>query len=270
MLSTVKLSGYIAIKSYVMDWNDRQYIAPISCPPFTYSTDGGLKVNGHSRCDEQRLYELLTYVDPGPVLTKKGEPRVRQPPAHKDQTGAFYEAQLVHYGLKPLKTKSAAKRALLLEFDCNEGKLNVPEAFRELEDELAAQFRRENSEARKEYRAEMERKRQAEELRRKKRKREEDKVIAEFSKITSKKPKRDTVSKLYQTHPLANTPFTLQAEINSSISEGTLGLLYNSRTYAFQPMVTYRLTDPPTCAIVQRRTPVGLIRLRRFRRQAAL
>ena len=61
----------------------------------------------------QRLMYLLTYVDPGPIPTKKGTPRVHQPKPHKDQTAKFYEAQLIHYGLEPRKGKQAAKKALL-------------------------------------------------------------------------------------------------------------------------------------------------------------
>ncbi|KAI9870113.1 MAG: hypothetical protein M1830_004672, partial [Pleopsidium flavum] len=175
--------------SWSFDDFDGEFAAPISSPPFTFSRSGGLEVNRYARCADSSLYDLLTYVDPGPVLTKKGKPRVHQPPPHKDETAAFYEAQLVHYGLKPLKTKPAAKNALLVSLEANNRTLTVPEGILKLERELAAQFEAKNAVARKEYHAQREREREAEELKRKKRKREEEDLIAEFRKPTSKKAK---------------------------------------------------------------------------------
>ena len=89
----------------------------------------------HSRDDPSHLYGLLTYVDQGPVLTKKGVPSKRQPPKHQDETGHFYFAQLLHYGLKPVKAKAAAKQRLLDAFG-SERTLRVPDNIVQLEKEL--------------------------------------------------------------------------------------------------------------------------------------
>lgn len=167
----------------------RVYASPVASPPFTYERLSGLEANRHARCASDRLYELLTYTDPGPVLTKQGKPRVHQPPPHKDPTVAFYEAQLVHYGLKPLKTKGPAKKALLVAFEANNGTLTVPENIARLERDLAAQFEVKDAAAKNEYYAEKERKMAAEELKRKKRKREEEDLVADFRKTVSKKAK---------------------------------------------------------------------------------
>ena len=47
------------------------------------------------------------------MLTKKGVVLKKQPLPHKDETGHFYIAQLIHYGLSVVKTKNAAKNRLM-------------------------------------------------------------------------------------------------------------------------------------------------------------
>jgi hypothetical protein len=84
------------------------YIAPVSHDGvFFYDDYSGLfvKLDGrrYPRADPERLYGLLTWVDKGPVLTKKGVPRKRQPPPHQDESDAYYTAQLMHLDLKPMK-----------------------------------------------------------------------------------------------------------------------------------------------------------------------
>ena len=89
----------------------------------------------HTRKDAAELYALLTYTPPPPVLTKAGKVAKRQPKdTHKDEEAHFYTAQLVHYGLKPLKTREAAKKRLLAGFGGVNGKsLEVPKVVLELE-----------------------------------------------------------------------------------------------------------------------------------------
>jgi hypothetical protein len=93
----------------------------------------------HHRASPNRIYELLTWIDPGPALTKKGVPAKRQPPPHKDETAHFYTAQLYHYGLKPFKTKPAAKKALLSAFGGGKT-LQVPERILALQVELRTEW----------------------------------------------------------------------------------------------------------------------------------
>ncbi|KAK1221327.1 hypothetical protein PQX77_015874 [Marasmius sp. AFHP31] len=109
-----------------------------------------------------RLHWLLTYTPPaGPVLTKKGTVAKRQPAPHKDSPGWFYCAQLLHYGLKPLKTKAPAKKQLLAAFD-KDGVLRVPDNILQIERELKAEYQSAIDVAQKKY-EEAQRKAQLEE-----------------------------------------------------------------------------------------------------------
>ena len=169
----------------------RIFASPVSSGSFTFGGDK-LKVDRYPRCESERLYNLLTYVDHGPVLTKAGKPRVHQPPPHKDETGAFYEAQLVHYGLKRFKTKAAAKKALLAAFKANGGKLEVPREIQDLERHLKVRFAEANSQARQLYEEEKAHQQQQRQQQQLKRKREADQLMAEISKAQKllKSPKR--------------------------------------------------------------------------------
>ena len=142
----------------------RQFASPIHFPPFTYNRHSGLEANRHARCASDCLHALLTYTDPGPALTKQGKPRVQQPRPHRNESAGFYQAQLVHHGLKPLKTKGPAKNALLAAIQANNGTLAVPENILRLERDLAAQLGPRTAVARRETYAERERERAAEEL----------------------------------------------------------------------------------------------------------
>jgi hypothetical protein len=97
----------------------------------------------HTRKDAAELYALLTYTPPPPALTKAGKVAKRQPKdTHKDEEAHFYEAQLIHYGLKPLKTREPAKKRLLAGFDGADGKgLEVPKAILELEVALRKEWK---------------------------------------------------------------------------------------------------------------------------------
>jgi hypothetical protein len=84
------------------------------------------------------------YVESEVALKKNGQLKARQPTPHKDQSTAFYQAQLEHYGLKPLKTKAAAKHALLVASKGDKKGLRVPDAILKLEKGMAALFERKN------------------------------------------------------------------------------------------------------------------------------
>lgn len=62
----------------------RVYCAPVKRAPFEYDWHD-LQVNRISRCPPSDLHALLTWVDKGPVLTKKGKPRVHQGPPSQGQ-----------------------------------------------------------------------------------------------------------------------------------------------------------------------------------------
>ncbi|KAL1709208.1 hypothetical protein EV121DRAFT_276594 [Schizophyllum commune] len=115
---------------------------PVSRDDFFY--DGTMfyvEIEGkhrHPRCDATSLHGLLTYT-PGPLLTKKGQLAKRQPPPHKDPPAHFYTAQMIHYGLKPLKTRDPAKKKLLAAFDGG-ATLAVPAHILQLEQQLATEF----------------------------------------------------------------------------------------------------------------------------------
>lgn len=159
--------------------------------PFTYrqSWEGGgyLEVDEIKRCDSDRLMFLLSYTPPPPLLTKKGKPRVRQPPPHNDETGRFYRAQCIHYGIKPRSDKHRTKEVLLAHAKANDGKFIVPPAVLEIEAKLENEFKVKKAEY-DTKRADIEaREKKAEEEVRNKRKRDEEELL----NIISKKPKKD-------------------------------------------------------------------------------
>ncbi|KZO96512.1 hypothetical protein CALVIDRAFT_563983 [Calocera viscosa TUFC12733] len=63
---------------------------------------------------------------------------LEQTPQTKDESDHFYTAQLMHYGLKPLKTKAAAKKSLVAALE--NGKLLVPGHLEQLRRELQAEY----------------------------------------------------------------------------------------------------------------------------------
>ncbi|KAF8641301.1 hypothetical protein AX16_010080 [Volvariella volvacea WC 439] len=138
-------------------------IPPLSKNGFFLSNDEFyVEIDGHhkhTRCDPSLLYYYLTYQPPaGPALTKSGEVAKRQPTPHTDPPVHFYRAQLAHYGLKSLKTKEPAKKALLAAYQGGEGasfngkvQLVVPERILALEREMREEYRVALERAEKEY-----------------------------------------------------------------------------------------------------------------------
>lgn len=93
------------------------------------------------RCESNTLYQLLTHVPPPPVMTKAGTLAKRQPAPFQDQPGWYYCAQLSLYGLKPLKTKDAAKKSLLTAFHTNPlRQLEVPAKILKVEADIKAEY----------------------------------------------------------------------------------------------------------------------------------
>lgn len=174
----------------------RAFAPPVSSPPFFYSLSSGLYVeidhNRHSRSSSDRLHHLLTYKDPGPALTKAGKPKVHQPAPHKDEPGHFYVAQLLLYGLKPLKSKPAAKKALLAALQSGAG-LTVPENIRSIERDLASEYDVKNAAAEKERQKQKLLEKERKEKESKKRQRDEDDLLAEIQAPSNKKSKSKNV-----------------------------------------------------------------------------
>lgn len=179
------------------------YAAPVTKDNVFFYTFSGLYVevsdggayskHRHARADPSTLYNLLTYEDRGPVLTKKGVPAKRQP-VHKDETVHFYCAQLLHYGLKPLKTKPAAKKHLLAAFGPDQT-LGVPEHIIQLEKDLRDLYAQDNAQAKIRYENE-EREREIAEKKlyeAPRKKIEADVVAASNARETSKKKKSQSV-----------------------------------------------------------------------------
>lgn len=100
----------------------------------------------YSRADPSYIYYLLTYTEPSrPVKSADGSSAKVQPPIHKDKSAGWYCAQLVHYGKKGLKTKNAAKKALLAAF--GEEELKVPERIVKLKKSMQDEYAEANEKA---------------------------------------------------------------------------------------------------------------------------
>ncbi|KZV67836.1 hypothetical protein PENSPDRAFT_736309 [Peniophora sp. CONT] len=117
--------------------NTTSYIGPITCDgDFYYSGDTGLfvKVEGdrrdrrYYRADPRRLYSQAT------GFSKE-----------KDESVAYYTAQLMLYGLKPKRTRPLMKKVLLDAF--GEGrKLEVPWGMRRKEEDIKSLWNARNEE----------------------------------------------------------------------------------------------------------------------------
>ncbi|KAG5652277.1 hypothetical protein H0H81_005589 [Sphagnurus paluster] len=94
----------------------------------------------HPRASPTSLHALLTYVDPAPLLTKKGTVAKRQPKSHPDPPAHYYQAQCIHHGLHAYKQRPAAKKHLLAAFESGKGTIIVPERVQALEKEMMAEY----------------------------------------------------------------------------------------------------------------------------------
>lgn len=112
---------------------------PVEKDGFAYAGDTlYAEASSHNRHRRATLPELKELFQPTSG-TKSG---AKDPAAH------WYEAQLIHYGLPPSKTKSVAKVRLLDAF--NKGGMAVPQHLQKLETELKKQWNKNERQARKE------------------------------------------------------------------------------------------------------------------------
>ncbi|KAJ7112427.1 hypothetical protein C8R43DRAFT_1040722 [Mycena crocata] len=174
----------------------QHYAEPIRRDGFLYyGNDFYVTVQGSrsrmSRTDSTRLHSLLTYTAPPPVLTKAGKVAKRQPRPHQDESEEFYLSQVAHYGLQPVKTKEAAKRALLSAFGSKKT-LQVPAKILKLEEEMREEYRVANKVAKAKYLENQRQEEKKEEEKRNKRKRERDAIMENFLQETDKsdRPKK--------------------------------------------------------------------------------
>jgi hypothetical protein len=193
-----------------MDWDNSNssdtgfqgiYAPAVSRDGFLYKSDSFyVEVEGchHERKEAKALFELLTYQPPPLVLTKTGKVAKRQPKlaAYHDQPAHFYSAQLLHYGLKPLKLREPAKKRLLDAYGGGSGDaLKVPERILNLEKEMKEEYRAANEVARRVYDEQAKREREEGIVREKKEKEEREADIRAF--LESKDPAIGDVTVLF-------------------------------------------------------------------------
>ena len=110
-----------------------------SMDSFTYERDTFfVEVGGHNRHRRATVYEIQELLHP-PF-----------PQPNKDPTGHWYEAQCIHYGLRPSKTKSVAKTRLLDAL--NNKSLKVPEIIQQTETRLRKKWHKDAKEKVMSYR----------------------------------------------------------------------------------------------------------------------
>ncbi|KAI0831638.1 hypothetical protein F5Y06DRAFT_281499 [Hypoxylon sp. FL0890] len=99
---------------------------------FSYAGDLFAEASGHNRHRRATVAELKDHFKSG---------------SEKDHPAHWFEAQLIHYGLQPSKTKAVARMRL---FDAvNGGKLSVPSHIKKLETELKKEWTKKEREAKK-------------------------------------------------------------------------------------------------------------------------
>ncbi|KAI8585768.1 hypothetical protein BDZ88DRAFT_431525 [Geranomyces variabilis] len=153
------------------------FALPVSDPQFpSFRYDGWrLEANGGSeknpawfhRISSDSLLHLLKMPlgQPPVVLTKAGKPRVRQPPPVKEQRPGFYPAQMMLYGVKPVRKTTPAAKALLLDAFAElpaGANLQIPTALTDLEQRLKDIFTKVNAEEKQKREEENERRKKLE------------------------------------------------------------------------------------------------------------
>jgi hypothetical protein len=254
-----------------MDSDTRVYASTITEGPFSYHHYQGLTVNRHLREPGDKLFALLTWQDTGPALRKDGKPKVHQPPKHKDPNDAFYHAQCVHYGLKPLKTKSAAKKELLKAWERGGRKFVVPDHILRVEGELKEAFKVANFVAKEKYEEDEKVRLEAERKQQLKRKREDEKLLTEIAAAQEKSKKQKPNVSIPASAPvLADFQRAEAVPSRSHQNSRTLRchlLLPPRQLWLILPQ---RQLHPIHCRRPFRQTSLGRIRLRRFRRLSPL
>ncbi|KAI2632060.1 hypothetical protein GGR54DRAFT_15514 [Hypoxylon sp. NC1633] len=108
-------------------------LAPgVSKDGFSYAGDLFAEASGHNRHRRATVAELKDHFKSG---------------SEKDHPAHWFEAQLIHYGLQPSKTKAVARMRL---FDAvNGGKLSIPSHVKKIESDLKKEWTKNEREAKK-------------------------------------------------------------------------------------------------------------------------
>ncbi|KAJ4302563.1 hypothetical protein N0V88_002713 [Collariella sp. IMI 366227] len=107
------------------------HVAPATKDAWSYSGDFHVEASGNNRHRRATVPEIKSVFD--------------GTDGAKDRPGHWYEAQLIHYGLPPSKTKGTAKMRLLDAL--NKGNLAVPSDIRKVESELKKEWAKRDREA---------------------------------------------------------------------------------------------------------------------------
>lgn len=106
-------------------------VPPATRDAWSYSGDFYVEVTGHNRHRRATIPEIKAIFD--------------GTDGSKDRPGHWYEAQLIHYGLPPSKTKGTAKMRLLDAV--NKGNMAVPARVLKVETELKKEWTKRDREA---------------------------------------------------------------------------------------------------------------------------
>ena len=106
-------------------------VPPVSRDAWSYGGDFHVEASGHNRHRRATIPELKAHFE--------GSDSSKDRPAH------WYEAQLIHYGLPPSKTKGTAKMRLFEAI--NKGDIKVPAHITKIETDLKKEFAKKEREA---------------------------------------------------------------------------------------------------------------------------
>ena len=124
------------------------FAAPVVKDRFVFNGDLYIEVENFNRHKRASIPELTALLRPAQKLSKSA---LSAAPA--DQVGHWYEAQLLHYGLPPSKTKAVAKVRLLDAL--NAGKLSIPPEITRLENEMKKEYQAADRKARAAHKAQL-------------------------------------------------------------------------------------------------------------------
>ncbi|MCJ1305684.1 hypothetical protein MMC08_008500, partial [Hypocenomyce scalaris] len=122
------------------------FAAPVARDSFIFNGDLYVEVDNYNRHKRASILELTALLRPN-LKPSKTMPSIPDPVGH------WYEAQLIHYGLPPSKTKAVAKVRLLDAL--NAGKLVVPPEILKVENQLRKEYNAADRKARAAYKAQM-------------------------------------------------------------------------------------------------------------------
>ena len=121
-------------------------VSPLEKDGFYFNGDLYVEVGVLNRHKRVSIPELRAILRPDLKRSK-----ALQQSQTKDPVGHWYEAQLIHYGLQPSKTKAVAKVRLLEALNTNQ--LAVPERIVRLEEGLRKEFNAAERKAKAQYKA---------------------------------------------------------------------------------------------------------------------